>query len=40
MWGPVPRQHSSGNRNLMLGIRKRGDNYRPATSAAPRNLAA
>ncbi len=25
--GLVPRQHSSGNRNLLLGIRKRGDRY-------------
>jgi transposase len=25
--GLVPRQHSSGNRHLLLGIRKRGDRY-------------
>jgi transposase len=25
--GLVPRQHSSGNRNLLLGISKRGDRY-------------
>jgi len=25
--GLVPRQHSSGNKHLMLGISKRGDNY-------------
>jgi transposase len=25
--GLVPRQHSSGNRNVLLGISKRGDRY-------------